>query len=78
MVVSNIMARMDILLKIVAFTAVGNLRSRAVMERIGMTRRPEDDFDHPSLPEGHRMMRHVLYRKTRRGAVTPRGRGGAA
>jgi ribosomal-protein-alanine N-acetyltransferase len=48
--------------EIVAFTVPGNLRSRAVMERIGMTRSAEDDFDHPSLPEGHRLRRHVLYR----------------
>ncbi len=48
--------------EIVAFTATGNVRSRAVMERIGMTRSAEDDFDHPALPEGHRLRRHVLYR----------------
>jgi ribosomal-protein-alanine N-acetyltransferase len=48
--------------EIVAFTATGNARSRAVMERIGMTRSAEDDFDHPALPEGHRLRRHVLYR----------------
>ena len=48
--------------EIVAFTVPGNVRSRAVMERIGMTRSADDDFDHPSLPEGHRLRRHVLYR----------------
>jgi hypothetical protein len=32
------------------------------MERIGMVRAVEDDFDHPALPEGHRLRRHVLYR----------------
>jgi ribosomal-protein-alanine N-acetyltransferase len=48
--------------EIVAFTAVGNVRSRAVMERLGMTRDPADDFDHPFLIEGHRLRRHVLYR----------------
>lgn len=47
---------------IVSFTAVGNTRSRAVMERLGMTRDPEDDFDHPRLAEGHPLRRHVLYR----------------
>jgi len=40
-----------------------NLASRRVMEKIGMTRAPEDDFDHPRLPEGHPLRRHVLYRK---------------
>ena len=48
--------------EIVSFTAVGNHRSRAVMERIGMTRDPAEDFDHPRLPEDHSLRRHVLYR----------------
>jgi len=34
------------------------------MEKIGMTHDPADDFDHPRLPEGHALRRHVLYRKT--------------
>lgn len=54
--------------EIVAFTVPANVRSRAVMERIGMTRSPEDDFDHPALPEGHPLRRHVLYRIGRDGA----------
>jgi RimJ/RimL family protein N-acetyltransferase len=48
--------------EIVSFTVPANRRSRAVMERIGMTRTPTDDFDHPALPEGHPLRRHVLYR----------------
>ncbi len=51
--------------EIVSFTTPANVRSRAVMERIGMTRSPEDDFDHPVLPEGHPLRRHVLYRAKR-------------
>ncbi|MHB1561056.1 MAG: GNAT family N-acetyltransferase [Isosphaeraceae bacterium] len=51
--------------EIVSFTAMGNVRSRAVMERIGMTRSPDEDFDHPALPEGHPLRRHVLYRVRR-------------
>ncbi len=47
---------------IVSFTAATNLRSRAVMQRIGMTRDPADDFDHPNLEQHHRLLRHVLYR----------------
>jgi len=35
------------------------------MEKLGMTRDPADDFDHPVLPEGHRFRRHVLYRLAR-------------
>jgi len=45
------------LTKIVSFTARVNLRSRAVMERIGMRYDACDDFDHPSLPEHHKLRR---------------------
>lgn len=48
--------------EIVSFTAVQNMRSRKVMEKIGMHRDPKDDFDHPNLPIGHSLRRHVLYR----------------
>ena len=48
--------------QIVSFTSVQNLRSRRVMEKLGMTRDPADDFDHPNLPDGHLLRRHVLYR----------------
>ena len=51
--------------ELVSFTAPANLRSRAVMERLGMTRSPADDFDHPKLPDGHPLRRHVLYRLRR-------------
>ena len=47
--------------EIVAVTVPANQRSRSVMERLGMTRIPEDDFDHPRLLEGP-LRRHVLYR----------------
>ncbi len=53
------------LAEIVAMTVPANIRSRRVMERLGMTRNPEDDFDHPVLPEGHSLRRHVLYRLPR-------------
>ena len=48
--------------EIVSFTATSNRRSRAVMERLGMTRDPADDFDHPGVPAGSPLRRHVLYR----------------
>ncbi len=51
--------------EIVSFTAAGNSRSRRVMERIGMTRDEGGDFDHPRIPVGHRLRRHVLYRLAR-------------
>ena len=50
--------------EIVSFTTVSNLRSRRVMERLGMTRDPADDFDHPRLV-GHPLQPHVLYRLRR-------------
>jgi RimJ/RimL family protein N-acetyltransferase len=49
--------------EIVSFTAVPNVRSQAVMRRIGMTHDPADDFDHPKIAEGHPLRRHVLYRR---------------
>ena len=48
--------------EIVSLTVPANTPSRRVMERIGMQRDPNDDFDHPRLPEGHALQRHVLYR----------------
>jgi RimJ/RimL family protein N-acetyltransferase len=51
--------------EVVSFTATTNLRSQRVMERIGMRRDPANDFDHPRVPVGHRLRRHVLYRLDR-------------
>jgi len=48
--------------EIVAWTVPHNVRSRAVMERLGMTRNPEEDFDHPDVDENSALRRHVLYR----------------
>ena len=48
--------------EIVSFTTIANVRSQAVMRRIGMTHDPSDDFDMPTLPVTHPMRRHVLYR----------------
>lgn len=50
--------------EMVAFTATANLASEKVMQAIGM-RREGSDFDHPELPEGHPLRRHLLYRITR-------------
>jgi RimJ/RimL family protein N-acetyltransferase len=47
--------------EVISFTATTNLRSRKVMERIGMTHDPKDDFDHPRVDDP-RLRRHVLYR----------------
>lgn len=51
--------------EIVSFTVPANRRSRAVMERLDMTRDPAEDFDHPVLAVGDPLRRHVLYRLTR-------------
>lgn len=59
------------LTEIVSFTVPDNIWSRHVMQKCGLTRDPADDFDHPKLPEGHRLRRHVLYRISR---PSPSGR----
>lgn len=51
--------------EILSFTSVINTKSRRVMEKIGMTHDPADDFDHPSVPIDSPLRRHVLYRATR-------------
>ncbi len=51
--------------EIVAFTFAGNRPSQRVMEKIGMTRDPADDFQHPGLPQDHPLRPHVLYRVRR-------------
>ena len=48
--------------EIVAITVPTNVRSRHVMEKIGMKHVPELDFDHPRIPVGHSLRKHVLYR----------------
>jgi RimJ/RimL family protein N-acetyltransferase len=58
--------------EIVSFTAPANERSRRVMERLGMTHDPRDDFDHPRVPD--RLNPHVLYRLTRGGIAGDRDR----
>ena len=49
-----------------AITHSGNVRSRAVMERLGMTYQPDCDFDHPRLTPDDPLLAHVAY-------VLPRG-----
>ena len=53
------------LASLVSFTAEWNFRSRRVMEKIGMVRDKDSDFLHPSLPPGHKLAPHVLYRLDR-------------
>jgi RimJ/RimL family protein N-acetyltransferase len=55
--------------EIVSFTVPGNVRSRRVMEKLGMTHDPADDFDLPTHPEAFK--RHVLYRLKRAATIRP-------
>lgn len=50
------------LAEVVSFTSTTNLASQRVMQKIGMTRDPAEDFDHPNVESGHVVERHVLYR----------------
>jgi len=47
--------------EVMAITAATNVRSQAVMTRIGMVRDPSKDFDHPRLAEDHPLRRHVFF-----------------
>ncbi|MEO6982851.1 MAG: GNAT family N-acetyltransferase, partial [Edaphobacter sp.] len=47
--------------EVVATTALNNNPSRHVMEKLGMTHRPELDFNHPRVPAGHPYERHTVY-----------------
>ncbi|MEU5310621.1 GNAT family N-acetyltransferase [Streptomyces sp. NPDC021562] len=58
--------------EILAVTTAGNLRSQAVMGRIGMTRDPAGDFDDPAAPEGP-LRPNVLYRITAADAAARSG-----
>lgn len=51
--------------EVLAITVPPNTRSRALMERLGMTRDLDGDFDHPALQPGDPLRRHVLYRIAR-------------
>lgn len=51
--------------EVVSLTVPDNIRSRAVMERLGMQHNPAEDFEHPRVPEGHPLRHHVLYRLRR-------------
>ena len=47
---------------VIGVTSVDNWRSRRVMDRLGMRYSPRETFEHPSLPEGDPLRRHVVYR----------------
>jgi len=47
--------------RVIAMTVPANRRSWGLMERIGMRRRTELDFDHPLFPDSHPLRRHIVY-----------------
>lgn len=51
--------------EIVSVTSPLNEPSWRVMERLGMSRDPFGDFEHPRVPVGHPLRPHVLYRLSR-------------
>lgn len=56
--------------EIASFTSIHNHRSIKLMQRLGMTHNPQDDFDHPKIPDGHPLKRHVLFRLSRNSHLT--------
>lgn len=62
--------------EVVSMTVPANGRSLAVVHRLGMTRSPSDDFLHPSLPKGHPLQPHVLFRLNRSEWTDAPGRDG--
>jgi RimJ/RimL family protein N-acetyltransferase len=50
--------------EIVSFTAIANHRSRALMQKLNLREDP-NPFEHPSLPVGHPLRTHCLYRLSR-------------
>ncbi len=48
--------------EVVANAVVGNVRSRRVMTKLGMSHDAAENFDHPLVPDGHPLRRHALYR----------------
>jgi RimJ/RimL family protein N-acetyltransferase len=56
--------------EIVAIAVPGNAPSLRVMDRVGLVRDEDGDFDHPRIEAGHPLQRHVLYRATRKTSAT--------
>jgi RimJ/RimL family protein N-acetyltransferase len=62
--------------EIVSFTATSNRRSQRVMQKLGMTHDPDDDFDHPGVDPLSPLRRHVLYRASPPPQSSPLARAG--
>ncbi|MEP7236136.1 MAG: GNAT family N-acetyltransferase [Ignavibacteriota bacterium] len=48
--------------EIISFTSILNIPSIRVMQKIGMKRDENNDFDHPRVEKDHSLCRHLLYR----------------
>jgi ribosomal-protein-alanine N-acetyltransferase len=59
--------------EIVSMTVEANRSSWRVMEKLGMTRDPGEDFDHPHIEAGSPLRRHLLYRLANPGLVHVHG-----
>jgi RimJ/RimL family protein N-acetyltransferase len=57
--------------ELVSLGCTGNLASRRIMEKLGMSRDPQHDFEDPTVPEGHWQRPHVIYRIANPIAVAP-------
>ena len=62
---------------VVSTTPVGNTKSRRVMTKLGMTRDPAEDFEHPNIVSDSPLRRFVLYRLTGSAWLAARGTGPA-
>jgi len=47
---------------LISMTIPANVRSQHVMAKLGFVRDPDADFEHPSVPAGHPMRPHWLFR----------------
>lgn len=64
--------------EVVSMTTIANVRSQRVMQRIGMSRDPADDFLYPNVATGSPIQPHVLHRIKRSGASDDTNRRAAA
>lgn len=65
------------LAEVVSFTAASNLRSQAVMRRLGLAD-AQAPFEHPNVPPGHPVRPHVLFRLRRQDWAAARPEPGRA
>ena len=62
--------------EVVSFTTTTNIRSQAVMRKLGF-RNSGSDFNHPALDDGHPLERHVLFKLSKEDWMNSQGKGKA-